>query len=80
MPGFFHMGPAKVNGKLQSLWMCDKCRKVFAFEHNEKLYCPHCKRDGYPMNLDPTPVEKSKRGVGGSRLIIPCGDPTSQIG
>jgi DNA-directed RNA polymerase subunit RPC12/RpoP len=80
MPGMIFIDNFKVNGKLQAGFMCDKCRKIFAFEHGEKLHCPYCGGRAYPMNIDPTPVEKSKKGVGGSRLIIPCGDPTSKIG
>lgn len=80
MPAMRFMMNAKVNGKLTACFMCDVCRKIFAFEDNEKLYCPKCKRDGYPENLDPGPKEKSFRIPGGSRLVISGGDPTSQIG
>jgi rubrerythrin len=62
MPGMIHLFPIKHKGELRSAWMCDKCRNVFAFDNNEKLYCPKCKTDGYPMNLDP--------GEGESSLIV----------
>jgi len=62
MPGFSHLFPVKVHGRLMSAWLCDKCRTVFAFDNGEKLYCPKCKTAGYPLNLDPTPGE--------SKLIV----------
>ncbi len=58
MPGFYHVGPVKVNGILQSAWMCDKCRKIFAFQNGETLQCPRCKGRGYPINSDPEPSGK----------------------
>lgn len=80
MPGMMFIDNFKINGKLQSGWLCDKCRTMWAFEDGEILHCKKCGGRAYPDGLDPTPVEKSKKGVGGSRLIIPCGDPTSKIG
>lgn len=68
MPGFYFVRPIMKDGKLQSWWMCDKCRKHFAFENGELLYCPKCKERGYPLNVDPG-VEKS-HDPGESNLIV----------
>jgi hypothetical protein len=68
MPGFYHMFPHMVNGKLQDLWQCDKCHKVFAFENEELLYCPKCKEPGYPLNTDPGKEKKFSPGESG--LIV----------
>lgn len=63
MPGMIFMFEAMVKGKLQACFMCDKCRKIFAFMNKEKLACPRCGGRAYPMNLDPVKGE--------SRLITP---------
>jgi len=63
MPGAFFMFEAKVNGKLTALFQCDRCRKIFAFENEEKLYCPRCKVNLYPVNLEPD--------KGQSKIITP---------
>lgn len=79
MPGMIFMDNIKLHDKAQAMFMCDRCRKVFAFENGEKLYCPKCKENGYPLNRDPEPEEKSSRSPGKSRLIIPGGDVTQPI-
>jgi rRNA maturation endonuclease Nob1 len=62
MPGFIHLFPIVMHDKLMSAWICDVCRKIFAFENNEELKCPHCGGRGYPLNMD---VEKTE-----SKLIV----------
>lgn len=80
MPGMIFIDNFKINGKLQSGWMCEKCRTLWAFEDGEKLHCKKCGGRAYPMNLDPGPEEKSFKVPGKSRrLVIPGGDPTAKI-
>ncbi len=63
MAGMYLIKPIKVNGILMVSFMCDKCRKTFAYVHNEPLYCPHCKERGYPLNADPDKGESEQNWV-----------------
>ena len=81
MPGMLFIDNILWNGKLQAMFKCDRCKKHFAFEDGEHLYCPNCKENGYPLNRDPEEEAVSilPGGPGKSRLIIPGGDITKPI-